>query len=155
MVSSKFLTFSFWWNYTFWNVLITICLFLENVCLCVCDKNFVASVARELTHRISWSFTFRVITASTFKGNRSTSDAVITFFQEFLGQAYLGFLLVKILQKIYVQPYVWLEIRMIEFRCIWSSIGSTAIPFFPKFLRESCHVFCCMESNKIFKITLI
>ena len=26
--------------------------------LCVCDKNFVASVAREVMHKISWNFIF-------------------------------------------------------------------------------------------------
>ena len=32
-----------------------------SVCLCVCDKNFVASVPQELMHRISWNFIFWVI----------------------------------------------------------------------------------------------
>ena len=60
--SGKFSTSGFWWFYMFWNVLNTIWLFRENVCLsvCVCDKNFMASVARELIHRISWNFVFRV-----------------------------------------------------------------------------------------------
>ena len=30
-------------------------------CLSVCDKNFVASVDRELKHGISWNFIFHVI----------------------------------------------------------------------------------------------
>ena len=32
-----------------------------SACLCVCDKNFVASVAKELKNRISRSFIFCVI----------------------------------------------------------------------------------------------
>ena len=35
LVSSKFSISSFWWIYTFWDALITIWLFLENVCLSV------------------------------------------------------------------------------------------------------------------------
>ena len=31
------------------------------LCVCVCDKNVVASVARELMHRISLNFIFSVI----------------------------------------------------------------------------------------------
>ena len=31
-----------------------------SVWLCVCDKNFVASVTRELMHRISWNFILSV-----------------------------------------------------------------------------------------------
>ena len=31
-----------------------------SVCLGVCDKNFVASVARELMNRISWNFIFNI-----------------------------------------------------------------------------------------------
>ena len=34
---------------------------ISGKCLCVCDKNFVASVAQELIHRISWNFVFSVI----------------------------------------------------------------------------------------------
>ena len=45
----------------FWDVLSKIWLFLENICLCVCDKNFAASVVRELMHRISWNFISSII----------------------------------------------------------------------------------------------
>ena len=31
---------------------------ISGKCLSVCDKNFVASVAGELMHRISWNFIF-------------------------------------------------------------------------------------------------
>ena len=34
-------------------------IFGKCLCLCVCDKNFVASVARELMHGFSWNFIFR------------------------------------------------------------------------------------------------
>ena len=34
---------------------------ISGQCLSVCDKNFVATVARELMHRISRKFIFRVI----------------------------------------------------------------------------------------------
>ena len=65
LVSCKFSISGFRWIYTFWHVLNTIWLFLENVCLsmclCVCDKNFVASVARELMHEISWNFIFSIL----------------------------------------------------------------------------------------------
>ena len=30
------------------------------ICLCVCDKNFVATVAQELMNNVLWSFLFRV-----------------------------------------------------------------------------------------------
>ena len=60
LISWKFSTSVFWWIYTFLDVLNTIRLFLENVCLYVCDKNFVASVARELMNRISWNFMFSI-----------------------------------------------------------------------------------------------
>ena len=64
LVSCKFSISGFRWIYTFWDVLNTIWLFLENVCLsvclCVCDKNFVASVAQELMHEISWNFIFSI-----------------------------------------------------------------------------------------------
>ena len=33
---------------------------ISGKCLSVCDKNFVASVARELMHRIQWNFIFSV-----------------------------------------------------------------------------------------------
>ena len=43
--SWKFLTSSIWWIYTFWDVLNTISLFLQNVCLSTCGTNFVAELA--------------------------------------------------------------------------------------------------------------
>ena len=62
--SRKFSTSGFRWVYTFWDILNTIWLFLENVflsaCLCVCDKKFLASAARELMNRISWNFVFSI-----------------------------------------------------------------------------------------------
>ena len=39
----------------FWKMSVSL-----SVCLCVCDKNFVASVARELMNRISWNFIFNI-----------------------------------------------------------------------------------------------
>ena len=55
LVLCKFSTSGFWWIYTFWNVMNTIWLFLENFCLSVCvlwDKKFVVSVAQDLYNRL-------------------------------------------------------------------------------------------------------
>ena len=70
--------------------------FCLDVCLCVCDKNFVLTLARQLMYKnfmkiyilnyttINWCL-------STFEENRSASGAEIKLFQEFSGHAYLDF----------------------------------------------------------------
>ena len=60
-VFDKFTRFGMSWTRFdyFWkmSVCLSVCL---SVRLCACDKNFVASVARELKHRISWNFIFNI-----------------------------------------------------------------------------------------------
>ena len=58
LVFDKFTRFGTSWSLFdyFWKM--SVCL---DVCLCVCDKNFEASVARQLMHGISWNFIFWII----------------------------------------------------------------------------------------------
>ena len=61
------------------------------------DKNFVASVARELINRISQTFLIQSYPnmngyLSAFGKNRLTGSAVVTLRSEFLGYSELGFL---------------------------------------------------------------
>ena len=68
---------------------------ISGICLSVCDKNFVASVAQKLMDRISWNFIFSYPSInwylSTFGENRPIGGAVDSLFSEILGYAHLGF----------------------------------------------------------------
>ena len=74
-----------------------------SVCLCVCHKNFVASVARELMHSFMKLYVQSYTTIHwcllTFGENRSTDGAAITPFSRIFGINLTRFLLVEIAQK--------------------------------------------------------
>ena len=97
LVSLKFLTFCFWCIHTFFDALNTIWLFLENVCLCVTVKNFLASTSRELIKRISWNFSFKLMSLI----NRRCSS----IFSGIIGISWSLFLRVKLKKKIIQNLY--------------------------------------------------
>ena len=89
---------SFGMSWTRFDYFYKMCLSVCLVCLCVCDKNFVASVARELMNKISWNFIF------------SITPTYISVFQ----------LLVEILQQMALQSNVFQIFRDAQ---ISASIG--------------------------------
>ena len=71
------------------------CTRLDDFCkiaVCVCDKNFVASIAQELIESILWNFPFSVIVTQIELGeNRSADGAVVRLSPYFMGEADIGF----------------------------------------------------------------
>ena len=77
-----------------------------SVCLCVCDKYFVASVARERMNRISWTFMVEIVQQIALQSN---------VFQIFLGGcADLGFCWMKWNKNLYTR-YILSERTMVQF----------------------------------------
>ena len=137
MISIIFSTSDFWWIYGFWDALNKIWLFLGSFCLpvslCMCDKNFLASIFRELMHRISWNFTFSVILTQTDVCQLlvKTDGVVVTFFPENMRCADLSFYWMKLHKNLYTK-YISSDITIMQFEYIYL-VGCSAVALFPKF----------------------